>query len=36
MMMSPGSNHEEVGAASVTAFKVVYGGKVDQTLTKMR
>lgn len=36
VMMNPDSSQEEVGDASVTAFKVLYGGKVDQTLTTMR
>ncbi len=35
-MTNSESSQDEVGDASVTAFKMLYGGKVDETLTTIR
>ena len=36
LMTNVWSDHDEVGSASVDAFKILYGGKITDTLTKLR
>ena len=36
VISNPLSTQEEVGKAAINAFRVVYGGKEDDSLTKIR